>query len=204
MPLPPSTKIRGKYSGYYIYSMPYFTLISALLFFALSYQDYSLFWLYCNLHKQKSEFLFSLVNINKKKGKVPPRLYESICCLYICICSSNVFWYYSACLMVSYSASVFTVVTLLSFNTSDPILLKDSGSLFIFLVCYYNRTDNLSQNSCSKRTALITINLFYVLGVTPLSQINIDLLIAFCRPGQASEESWVFGPPKLILFCSLS
>lgn len=51
----------------------------------------------------------------------------------------------SASLKVSYSVSVFRVVTLLSFNTSDPILLKDSGSFFIFLVCYYNETDNLSR-----------------------------------------------------------
>lgn len=87
----------------------------------------------------------------------------------------------SASLKVSYSVSVFRVVTLLSFNTSDPILLKDSESLFIFLVCYYSGTDNLSQNSCSKRTALITINLFYVLGVIILSQIYIDLLIPFLQ-----------------------
>lgn len=94
---------------------------------------------------------------------------------------------WSAGLMVSYSVSVFSVVTLLSFNTSDPILLKDSGSLFIFLVCCYNGTDNLSQNSCSKRAALITINLFYVLGVIPLSEINIGLLIPFL---QACASFW--------------
>lgn len=183
MPLPPSTKIHGKYSDYYIYSMPYFTLISALLFFALSYQGYSLFWLYYNLQcKQKSEFLFSLVNINKKKEK-SPHAFMRASVVFISAFVLLMFFdtHYSACLMVSYSASLFTVVTLLPFNTSDPILLKDSGSLFIFLVCYYNRTDNLSQNNCSKRTAVITINLFYVLGVIPLSQINIDLLIAFLQ-----------------------